>query len=125
MLPADWRDLATLNGAFKTLAVGQVLIFEETIGPLTGEPADSDPTHRWAVRLTVATTTDYAGAPLTDPVNKEPLTRIAWAVADALPFPLCLSSITDAAHGSQPLAGVSVARGNVLAADQGIWIFGE
>ena len=116
---------ATLNGAFKTLVVGQVLIFEETIGPLTGDPADADPTHRWAVRLTVATTTDHAGAPLTDPLNNEPLTRIEWAAADALPFPLCLSSITDSAHGSQPLAGVSVARGNVLAADQGTWTFGE
>jgi hypothetical protein len=116
---------ATLNGAFTTLAVGRVLIFEETVGPLTGDPADADPTHRWAVRLTVATTKDALGAPLTDPVNGELLTRIEWSAADALPFPLCLSSITDSAHGSRPLAGVSVARGNVLAADQGTWTTGE
>jgi hypothetical protein len=116
---------ATLNGAFPTLAVGRVLIFEETMGPFTGDPADADPTHRWVVRLTVATTKDSSGVALTDPVNGEPLTRIEWAAADALPFPLCLSSITDAAHGSQPLAGVSVARGNVLAADQGMWTLGE
>jgi len=116
---------ATLNGAFTTLQAGQVLIFEETIGPVTGDPADADPTHRWAVRLTLAATTDHGGAPLTDPVNGELLTRIEWAAADALPFPLCLSSITDAAHGAQPLAGVSVARGNVLAADQGVWTVGE
>jgi hypothetical protein len=116
---------ATLNGAFPTLAPGRVLIFEEAMGPLTGDPADADPTHRWVVRLTVATTKDSSGVALTDPVNGEPLTRIEWAAADALPFPLCLSSITDAAHGSQPLAGVSVARGNVLAADQGMWTLGE
>jgi hypothetical protein len=116
---------ATLNGAFKTLQAGQVLIFEETIGPLTGDPADADPTHRWAVRLTVATTKDHSGATLTDPVNGDLLTSIEWAAADALPFPLCLSSITDAAHSSQPLAGVSVARGNILPADQGFWTFGE
>jgi hypothetical protein len=116
---------AMLNGTFLTLAVGQVLIFEETMGPLTGDPADADPSHRWAVRLTVATTTDSSGVKLTDPVNGEPLTRIEWATADALPFPLCLSSITDAAHNSQPLAGVSVARGNILPADQGSWTTNE
>jgi hypothetical protein len=116
---------AILNGAFKTLQAGQVLIFEEIVGPLTGDPADADPTHRWAVRLTVATTKDYGGADLTDPLNGDPLTRIEWATSDALPFPLCLSSITDAAHNSQPLAGVSVARGNVVAADQGMWTIGE
>jgi hypothetical protein len=39
-------------------------------------------------------------------VNGEPLTRIEWAAADSLPFPLFQSSITDPAHGYPPLAGV-------------------
>ena len=34
------------------LNVGDVLIFEEVIGPKTGIPADADPAHRHAVRLT-------------------------------------------------------------------------
>jgi hypothetical protein len=34
------------------LKVGDVLIFEEVLGPKTGDVADADPTHRHAVRLT-------------------------------------------------------------------------
>ena len=49
------------------------------------------------------------------------ITQITWAAADALPFPLCISSTTDAEHGSV-LAGVSVARGNIVPADHGNWI---
>jgi hypothetical protein len=115
---------AWLTGAFENLHAGDVLIFEETMGPLTGEKADADPTHRWAVRLTEATTRDQSGNPLVDPVTTPAtaLTYIQWQAADALPFPLCLSSVIDADHGSQPLAGVSVAHGNVMAADQGVWI---
>ena len=120
---------ATLVGVvpepLTTLAAGQVLVFEELIGPVTGDPADADPTHRWAVRLTSATTVDHSGNPLVDPVNGTLLTSISWNAADALPFTLCISSVTDASHGSLPLSGVSVARGNVLAADQGVWTVGE
>jgi hypothetical protein len=116
---------ATLDGVFPSLQAGDVLIFEEVIGPLTGDHADADPTHRWAVRLTSATTVDQSGNPLQDPVNGAPLTSIAWQSADALPFPLCLSSVTDSAHESLPLSGVSVAHGNVLAADHGQWTVGE
>jgi hypothetical protein len=117
---------ATLSGAFTSLKPGQVLIFEEVLGPLSGDPADADPTHRWTVRLTSATTKDNSGRPLVDPVNlSAPLTAIAWQSADALPFPLCLSSVPDAAHGSNPLSGVSVARGNAVATDQGVWTVGE
>jgi hypothetical protein len=111
------------SGAFTTLATGQVLIFEEVVGPLTGDAADADPTHRWAVRLTSASTKDQSGKPLVDPVNPTAkLTNIAWNSADALPFPLCISSVTSA---GLPLSGVSVARGNVVAADQGTWTFDE
>ena len=119
---------ATLDGVFPSLKAADVLIFEEMVGPLTGDAADADPTHRWAVRLTSATTVDHSGQPLVDPTSGTPpsyLTSIAWQTADALPFPLCLSSVTDANHGSQPLAGVSVAHGNVLAADQGVWTTNE
>jgi len=124
-LPAGATD-ATLTGAFSSLVPGQVLIFEEVLGPKTGDPADADPNHRWAVRLTYASTVDHAGNPLVDPTNPgAALTAISWQSADALPFPLCLSSETDSEHGSVPLAAVSVARGNVVAADQGVWTTGE
>jgi len=124
-LPAGSTD-ATLTGAFSSLKAGQVLIFEELLGPKTGDPADADPNHRWAVRLTWASTVDHAGNPLVDPTNPGiALTAISWQDADALPFSLCLSSVTDPDHGSVPLAAVSVARGNVVAADHGVWTVGE
>jgi hypothetical protein len=114
---------ATLNGAFDTLAAGQVLIFEEALGPLTGDPADADPTHRWAVRLTYASTNDQSGDPLIDPVNTTAkLTNIAWNSADALPFPLCIAAVTSA---GVPKSSVSVALGNVLPTDQGTWTENE
>jgi hypothetical protein len=110
-------------GAYTSLAAGQVLIFEEVLGPTTGDAADADPSHRWAVRLTYASTTDNCGKPLIDPVNPGALlTNIAWNSEDALPFPLCISSVTNA---GEPIAGVSVAHGNVIAADQGSWTTNE
>ncbi len=114
---------ATLNGAFETLAAGQVLVFVEDVGPLTGDPADADPAHRCAVRLTYASTTDQSGNPLIDPVNPSvPLTQIAWNSADALPFPLCISAVTRA---GVTVPGVSVALGNVVPTDQGTWTNNE
>jgi len=124
-LPAGCTE-ATLNGPFPDLAAGQVLIFEEVMGPRTGDAADADPSRRWAVRLTYASTNDHSGNPLSDPTNPgAPLTAISWQSADALPFPLCLSSVTDPAHESIPLPAVSVARGNVVATDQGVWTNSE
>jgi len=125
-LPAGATE-ATLDGSFESLKAGDFLIFEEMVGPDTGDPGDADPTHRWAVRLIGASTRDHSGNPLVDPVTipPTPVTLIEWDPADALPFPLCLSSVTDADHGSQALSGVSVAHGNVMAAEQGIWIVNE
>ncbi|KAA6459811.1 putative baseplate assembly protein [Acidobacteria bacterium AB60] len=130
-LPAGATE-ATLNGSFESLRPGAILIFEEMVGPNTGNPGDADPTHRWAVRLTAADTRDHSGNPLVDPAILDPvthqpvaITRIAWQSADALPFSLCLSSVTDAAHDSTALSGVSVARGNILPADHGLWIQNE
>ncbi len=97
------------------LKVGDILIFEEVIGPKTGQPADRDPSHRQAVRLTKVT-------PGIDPLyggeDGTPVVEIEWASEDALRFPLCLSS-------QQPppecgcLEDVSIARGNVILVDHG------
>ena len=43
---------ATLLGTFAKLQAGDVLIFQEMVGPQTGNPADADVRHRCAVRLT-------------------------------------------------------------------------
>ncbi len=93
------------------LELGDVLIFEEVIGPATGHPGDADPKHRHAVRLTKI----EAGV---DPLNGQPVVEIGWADEDALPFPLCLSSL-----GPPPeceiLEKVSIAWGNVILVDHG------
>ena len=90
------------------LAVGDVLIFEEVRGPATGDPADADPGHRQAVRLTT----------VDDPPAGGWLVGVGWDSADALTFDLCLMSRTSA-PGCHAVDGISVARGNVILVDHG------
>lgn len=118
-LPAGSTS-ATLAGTFDQLAVGDLLIFEEVNSPTTGDPADADPTHRAAVRLTSVTAVDSANHPITDPATGQAITEIAWGSEDALPLPFCISAVTDAGHGSRSLVDVSVARGNVVLVDHGL-----
>jgi hypothetical protein len=113
---------ATLVGHQTTLQPGSVLIFEEVLGPQTGDSQDADPAKRWAVRLTRVRHTDFHDQALVDPLNNQPVTRIYWDPADALPFPLCLSATTDTGHGGKELFGISVARGNIIPADHGLWL---
>jgi|AraplaMF_Col_mMF_1032025.scaffolds.fasta_scaffold00035_119 hypothetical protein len=115
---------ATLAGHFPDLRVGEILIFEEVVGPRTGNPADADPMKRHPVRLTLANAMDGA-VPLADPVTGSEITEIAWRDEDALPFPVCLSSITDEAFGAAVVPEVSVARGNIILADHGRTILDE
>ena len=89
-----------------------VLIFEEVIGPKTGNPADADPKRRHAVRITGITRVH-------DPLFPDrALTEITWGQEDALPFPLCLSAM-----GPPPkcevIENISVARGNLILVDHG------
>ncbi|MBI2767725.1 MAG: putative baseplate assembly protein [Chloroflexi bacterium] len=118
------------------LRPGDVLVFEERRGPLTGAPADADRTHRQAVRLTsvqpAATVvmvggveTRTPGALDTDPLTGTAIVEIAWAAGDALTFPVCVSAVTDEAHGEQAVEDVSVALGNIVLADHGRTISGE
>lgn len=113
-LPAG-ATAATLLGNIGTLQAGQVLIFEEVVGSKNGNTADANPLNRWAVLLT-----DVKHS--IDPLNGKEVTQITWSADDALPFPLCLSSISDS---GTPVLNVSVAYGNVVPADQGIWIRDE
>lgn len=111
------------------LQAGDVLIFEEIKGPRTGNPADADPKHRQAVRLTKVkafevdpkTGEENQDLHLSDPVNDQLIVEIEWMAEDALTFPLCLSAL-----GPSPecmhLEGISVARGNVVLADHGRWV---
>jgi hypothetical protein len=113
-LPAGATE-ATLAGNIKTLAAGAMLIFEEVLGPVTGAPEDADPAHRWAVMLCCVSFTDHKQRPLTDPVTGDPVTRVTWGAEDALPFPLCVSTVIN----ETPVA-VSVARANIVRASHGV-----
>ena len=104
------------------LKPGDVLIFEEVTGPKTGDPADADPAHRHAVRITEVElaidplyTVEVEGFEGEFPT---PLLEIKWAEEDALPFPLCLSATSDPPE-CEPLEDVSVACGNVILVDHG------
>lgn len=109
---------ATLSGHWPDLAKGDVLVFQEITGPLTGAPEDADPAHRHAVRLTHARAED-GGSRLTDPLDGTEITEIRWHADDALPFPLCLSSVTDEGPDSVALNDVSIALGNIVLVDHG------
>ncbi len=99
------------------LQAGDVLIFEEVIGPKTGVPGDADPTRRQAVRLTSVTegednvVSGYQNLPTL-------YLAVEWAPQDALRFPFCISAI-GAAPDCRYLENISVARGNVLLVDHG------
>ncbi len=116
---------ATLHGHFPDLQAGDVAIFAEVINPRTGDRNDADRTRRHAVRLTETHALTGGGLPLTDPLNDEEITEIAWDAADALPFPFCVSAVSDQEHGENPIAGVSEAWGNIVLADHGETVIDE
>ena len=116
---------ATLTGHYPNLKAGDVLVFAEEIGPRTGLAEDADRTHRWAVRLThVRPNQDPSGGLFLPVPNNNPVdvTEIDWESSDALPFPLCLSTRSDA---NMYLDHVSAVYGNIVLADHGRTLAGE
>jgi hypothetical protein len=107
----DWVGTGNRRTRKLKLKAGDFMVFEEVLGPKTGLAADADPTHRWVVRLTDV-------VPDTDPLSDAPVLTIEWAKEDALPFPLCLSSL-GLPPDCQLIENVSVAHGNVVLADHG------
>ncbi len=119
---------ATLQGHLPNLKAGDIMIFEEVLGPQTGVAADANPAHRHAVYLkSVELTSDPLGGQFAIPPDDSPVdvTEIAWAPDDALLFPLCISSRTDLEHGERLIENVSVARGNIVLADHGLTVENE
>ena len=88
-----------------------MLIFEEVKSPRTGKAADIDLAHRHPVLLTKVTQDK-------DQLTDQPVVEIEWAAADALPFPMCLST-TGSAPDCEKLENVTIARGNVVLVDHG------
>lgn len=112
---------ATLRGEHPQLQANDVLVFQEVLSPTTFTEQDADPTRRWAVRLTrVTPNTDPCGQLFDTPPVDGPLalTEIEWSVADALPFPVCIT-VCD-----RPEV-FSVVLGNIVLADHGRSIVDE
>ncbi len=107
---------ATLIGT-PVLAPGEFLLFEETVGSLSGDKRDVDRTHRHVVRLTEVT-------PTVDPLDGTEVTEVVWSAEDALPFPFCVSSLTTN-DGVQQISVCGVARGNVVLVEHGRSVTGK
>jgi Baseplate J-like protein len=108
---------------------GDDLLFEEVRGPVSGLPADADPAHRQVARI------DEDPEPTEDPVYAAallpdgrprlragaepalPLLAVRLRREDALRGPFCLSVRRP---GGELLRNVTVARGNLVLADQGL-----
>ncbi|GAA1913740.1 putative baseplate assembly protein [Streptomyces durmitorensis] len=116
VLPAGATAATLLDrGRRLALRVSDVLILEEVKGSCSGEPQDADRSRRHAVRLT---SVDASGVdPYSEPPGA-PVVEIEWAEEDALPFPLCLSAVGRAPQCAL-ITDISMARGNVVAADHG------
>jgi hypothetical protein len=131
---ATLRDLSAGDDPRLLLRRGDVLVFEERLGPRTGLPGDADPSHRHAVRLMSVNpealvveggTARVPGPAIVDPLTGTPVVEITWANDDALPFPLCISSQTDEQHDSKLVRDVSVALGNIVLVDHGMTVRDE
>ncbi len=120
------------------LRAGDILIFEEVIGPQTGVEADANPAHRHAVRLSrVSPEAELVrnddnvvigrtpGLLSVDPVIGQAVVEIEWSKVDALPFPVCLwhhkvSNEDNEEDSAETIRQVSIARGNMVLADHGL-----
>lgn len=130
------------------LKAGDVLIFREVRGARTGLEADADPERCWAVRLTRVRPGEDPLFPVAPPPNDgdppsdagvevksgevaripharrtsssrpTPLLHVEWDIADALPFPFCLSALGPAPDCAR-LRGITIVHGNVVEVDHG------
>lgn len=91
------------------LNIGDFLLFEEVKSPVDGLEENADPDHRHVVRITGL-------SPGVDLLLGLAFIDVEWDVADAMPFPLCLSSRLST---GETVDAVSVARGNIAVADHG------
>lgn len=104
------------------LRPGDVLVFEERVNLNTNKETDADLSHRHAVRLTRVHPEAIddgnirtPGVMVRDPLFDEAYVEIEWDADDALPFPLCISTVIN----GESVNDAGVARGNIVLADHG------
>jgi hypothetical protein len=97
------------------LKAGDLILLEEVLDPYSGEALLADPQRRHVVRLTrVETVVDKLAGELGG--GTVTITRLFWDTADALPFRLWISHVTD---DGTAIPQVSVAHGNLAVANYG------
>lgn len=99
-----------ITAAAAGLVAGDLLAFEEIIGPESGIEADADPAHRQVVRL------DRTPVEVEDRLTGRRVLEVSWFAADALAWPLCL---WNAPSSGGATVQASIARANVVLADHG------
>ncbi len=97
----------------RELRCGDLLAFEEVLGPNTHLKGDANPGHRHVVRLTSVECT-------IDPLTCQRIVEVEWDKKDALPFSLCISSVGPVQLGCVLNEEISVARGNIVLVDHGL-----
>jgi hypothetical protein len=119
-LKDSWLDRAADQRALDGLAVGDVLILEQRLDPVSGLSAGVDPNSRHAVRLTQVERhlLEPAPAQRSAAAAATPVVRIAWDLADALPFDLPVGPFRSISAAAE----ISVALGNVVLVDHGAWV---
>lgn len=111
------EQLSLATRQLGNLHVGDVLIFDQVLDPLTGNE-HRDPRYRHAVRLT---NVSYNLTPEKENrANRDhPLVKIEWSEADALPIAFYI-----APYGKNKKP-VTIVRGNIVLADHGRRIRGD
>jgi hypothetical protein len=109
---------ADLVGRYEHLHKGDVLVFQEALGPGTGDEADADPARRHAVRLSAEP------VPGEDAPFHHSVTHLQWAPEDALPFSMCLSTTTRT-DPPKYVENVTIVLGNIVLADHGRTVTAE
>ena len=110
--PPSHHDEAATRADAARLQGGDVLIFEEVLGPTTGNRGRRRP------GASPRRAPDQGHAMRYDGLLGRHVLEIEWAPEDALPFPLCLSARLPAPDCGR-IDDVSVARGNVVLVDHG------
>jgi len=93
----------------RQLHEGDFLLFEEVKSPYSGLEEEANAAHKQVVRLTSVNRVEDN---FRDELSDTAITAVTWSRADALKFPLCISSKN--VNGQ-----ISLARGNLVIADHG------
>ena len=122
--PAPPPPKPTRQRALRHLGAGDLLLLKEVRGAATAQPADASAARRHVVRL-MQVVSDI------DPVYDQPIVRIEWEQADALPFALTISTTGPAPHcealgpATKPTSDITVACANIVLADHGRHVVDE